>query len=132
FPEAEILATKKFVPLIAHDVRVPFAPNFVLRRKTKTNKVKIGAAMLRYEKRKALLPEAAAYQTSIILGILRGQPTDDGSEPDPALCIVVDAYKGIIYQAPGNATSRFHNVKAACNSIAERWPAIKPPPGAIL
>jgi hypothetical protein len=34
--------------------------------------------------------------------------------------------------APGSAITMFANMKAACQTIAERWPNVPPPKGAIL
>jgi hypothetical protein len=44
----------------------------------------------------------------------------------------LDAYMGKCHEAPGNAIYLFKEMKAACASISERWPAIKPPKNAVL
>ena len=55
-----------------------------------------------------------------------------GEVPEKKLCVTVDAFAGKSYPAPGDAASRFKNMQAACESIAERWDNVKPPEGAIF
>lgn len=131
-PHGERLPAKKIPPLDLHGVAIPYDIGFMLRRVTKTNKVKIGAAMVRYRKGKALKKENALFQSALILSALRKQGTEDGSEPDPELCLTIDAYTGASYSAPGDSVTRFANTKAACETIAERWPNIQPPPNAVF
>lgn len=45
---------------------------------------------------------------------------------------VMDAVTGTCHDAPSNAIYLFNEMKAACATITERWPAIKPPKSAIL
>lgn len=49
---AELTVPPTLVPLMLHGVKVTFTPQIMLRRITKTNKVKSGALMLRYAKGK--------------------------------------------------------------------------------
>jgi hypothetical protein len=88
--------------------------------------------MLRYAKGKALKPEVAAYQSAAAFGLLCEIADEEGAEPDKPLCLTLDAYSGNIHPAPGASPSMFANMKAACQTIAERWPNIGPPAGAIL
>ena len=57
---------------------------------------------------------------------------EEGAEADRAIYVTLDAYTGILYPAPGASASMFANMKAACQSIGERWPNIKPPKGAVI
>jgi hypothetical protein len=131
-PDAEILAGRTFPTLNINGVKVTFAPDLILRRLTRTNKLKRGAVMLRYAKGKPLAAEIGAYQSSAIFALLGEHKDEEGSLPEKPLCITLDAYTGKTYPAPGTAASNFANMKAACKSIAERWPNIPPPEGAIL
>jgi len=63
-PNAEVLNPKQFAPMMLHGVRAPFEPVALFRRLTSTNKVKMGAAMLRYAKGTALKPQVADYQSA--------------------------------------------------------------------
>jgi hypothetical protein len=44
----------------------------------------------------------------------------------------LDAHSAIAHEAPGNATYLFKEMGATCANLVERWPAIKPPSGAVL
>lgn len=131
-PKAEFLEAGICPPLDIEGVRVRIDLRFRVRRLTKTNKVRLGGAMLRYAKGKPLSPEVAAWQSSIIHGYVNNEHTDEGAAAEKALCLTIDAHAGICHPAPGNAAARFKNIRAACQSIAERWDAIQPPPGAVL
>ena len=63
---------------------------------------------------------------------LRADPVNDGVDAEKKLCVVVDVYSGVVRQAPTNAVYLYNEMDAACASIAERWPAIQPPAGAVL
>lgn len=88
--------------------------------------------MLRYAKSTALDPEIGNHQSALIFGYIKERPIADASEPEKALCITLDAYAGELYAAPGNSVYLCKEMAAACASIAERWPAVKPPPGAVV
>ena len=131
-PDADRLPTHEFAPLTLNGVKVTFFPQLLLRRVTKTNNVKTGALMLRYGKNSPLPPTVGGFQSSAIFGYLRTLEETDKTEAERALCITLDAHAGKCHQAPGNAIYLFKEMKAACATIAERWPAIKPPKNAIL
>lgn len=131
-PKAEIFPTEKFGPIHLNGVRVSFNPQLLLRRNTKTNKVKSGAIMLRYAKGKSLSKTVAGYQSAGIFGYMRTLDDEKMEEAERELCITLDAYAGRLYEAPTNATYLFKEIKAACATISERWPAIKPPKNAVL
>jgi hypothetical protein len=44
----------------------------------------------------------------------------------------LNAHAAIAHEAPGNATYLFKEMAATCANLVERWPAIKPPTGAVL
>ena len=132
WPKAELLPAGKPSHITLNGVKITVGLHWRLRRTTKTNKVKEGAAMLRYAKGKALAIEAAAYQSAFLLGYLEDTSVDQTIEPEGKLCLTVDVYTGVCHPAPTNSVSRYQNMKAACASIAEQWPNIKPPPDAVL
>jgi hypothetical protein len=131
-PDADRLPTQAFAPLMLNGVKVTFSPQLLLRRVTKTNKVKTGALMLRYGKNSPLPPMVGGFQSAAIFGYLRTLEEADKTEAERALCITLDAHAGKCHEAPGNAVYLFNEMKAACATIAERWPAIKPPKNAVL
>lgn len=130
FPDAEILSPGKPPALELNKVRVTFDLAFRLERVTRTNKLKLGAAALRYQKGKALKDAEAEWHGALIHGYLARTSID--GDPEHQLCMTVDAYSGILHPAPTDAVSRFKNAEAACANIAERWEKIPPPKGAIL
>lgn len=87
---------------------------------------------MRYAKGKSLSPEVGEWQSAILFGLLSLPGAAEANEPELKLCLTIDAHAGICYAAPTNAVSRFNNAEAACATIAERWPNIPPPPGAVL
>ena len=87
--------------------------------------------MLRYAKGKPLAAAVGDNQSAAIFGLL-SMSKSEGLEADKTICITLDAATGKVFPAPGAAGSIFANMKAACASIAERWPNIKPPKGAVI
>jgi hypothetical protein len=88
--------------------------------------------MLRYAKGKALPPTVGGFQSAAAFGIFKEYDPEEGAEADKSICVTLDACTGQLYPAPGAAVSMFANMKAACQTIAERWPNIKPTRGAIF
>ena len=131
-PEAEILPGNVFPPLKINGVRVRFSPNLLLRRIGKNNKQWRGAFMLRYAKGVSLPPAVGGYQSAAAFGLLKEYLPEEGSDVDKSICVTLDAFTGGLYPAPGSSVTMFANMKAACLTIAERWPNIKPPEGAVL
>jgi hypothetical protein len=131
-PNAEILPGKSFPAFKVNGTKLKFSPQLLLRRIDKTNKQRNGAFMLRYAKGKALDPAIGNYQSAAAFGIFKDYLKDEGSEPDRSICVTFDTVTGILYPAPGNAVTMFANMKAACQTIAERWPNIPPPKGAVI
>jgi hypothetical protein len=109
-PDAELSPGKTFPTLRINGVKITFAPDLMLRRLTRTNKLKRGALMLRYAKGKPLAAEIGAYQASAIFGLLGVHKEEEGLEPEKALCLTLDAFTGKAYSAPGNAASNFANM----------------------
>lgn len=99
---------------------------------TRTNKPKSGAVFFRYAKGKSLNVKAAEYQSAFIFSYLSKFPFQEGATPDPKLCITFDVYAPATHEAPGNAIYLYKEIAAVCAGIAERWPAIRPPPNAVL
>lgn len=127
------MAAGRHGPITLSGVKVSAEIHFRLCRiVTKSNEVRVGAGMLRYAKNRPLNPKAAAWQSAFLLGYLCITGVDPSETPEAKLCIPVDAFSGVDYPAPGSAANRFKNMKAACESIAERWDNIQPPRGAVL
>jgi hypothetical protein len=130
-PNAERSPGKKH-QFVINGVNVRLTTDLMFQRLTRTNKVLRGGLMLRYAKGRALKPETALFQSAAIHGLLCQLDDVQGAEVDKSLCITLDVYSGIAHPAPGASVSMFKNIEAACASIAERWPNIKPPKDAVL
>lgn len=131
-PKADVLPGKKGVSLTLHGVKVPVEVNLRLRRMTKTNELRVGYGALRYAKGKPLNEGVGQWHAAILFGALNEIGPEEGEAAEPKLNVVIDVWTGKVHCAPGNAVTRFNNAKAACAGVAERWPNIKSPPGAIL
>ncbi len=131
-PNANLSIAPKWEPQKINGVKLRFSPHILLDRTGKKNQNQRGALMFRYAKNTPLNPIIAAYQSAAIFGILRDISDKDAEEVDKPLCVTVDAFTGTVYPADGKAATSYLNMKAALASIAERWPNIKPPPGAVL
>jgi hypothetical protein len=131
-PDADILAPGTAPALMLNGVRVTAEIHFRLRRLTKTNKIRVGAGMLRYAKGKRLPPIVAEWQSAFIFGYLGRIGTEDGAEVERNLCLTLDAFTCNAQPAPTDSVRRFQNMEAACATIAERWPNVAPPPNAVL
>lgn len=131
-PDAEIYPANGSSSFVVDGVKVTYTPLLLLSRLTKTNKLKIGAIMLRYARGKPLANEAALNQSAAIFGFTKKVEEEQAAEADKTLCLTIDAYSGIAHEAPGKAVYMFNQMKAACATIAERWPNIAPPPKAVF
>lgn len=131
-PDAEMLPPGKSLSVVVAGVKVPVELHARMTRTTKTNKVKSGLVALRYTKGKPLNSMVGAYQSSFLFGVLGEVGSNDNSAPEHKLCLTIDGYAGVAHAAPGDATTRYKNMKAACAGIAERWTNLKPPEGAIF
>jgi hypothetical protein len=131
-PKAEILAPGPHPVILINGVKVAPELHFRFLRVTKTNESRIGAGMLRYQKGKALPPATAAWQSVILLGYLSSTNPDDSQIPEGKLCVTVDAYSAAVHAAPSDAKRKYSQAESACETIAEWWPGIKPPPNSTL
>lgn len=132
-PPGDLLPGSGFPPLSVNGVKVAFKPALLLSRvNPKTNKIQRGAIMFRYAKGKALAQSVAEYQSAAIFGILQSHADKDATEIDKSLCLTFDVYSGYFHKAPGASATMWANMRAACESIAERWPNIKPPKNSVL
>ena len=130
-PDAEILAPGKSSTTTLNGVKVNVQVLFRLRRITKTNKVRVGIGTLRYAKGKVLSPEVGEWQSAFMFGYLSQIGMED-ADPEHKLCVTLEAHAGVSHSAPTDSIRRFHNMEAACASIAERWSNIPPPLNAVL
>jgi hypothetical protein len=131
-PKAAVLPAGESPPFDLNGVEVTVELHFRLQRAARNNTLRTGAGMLRYAKNRALPRASGEWQAAFLLGYLRALDTAPGEEPDGKLCLVLDAQTGALHPAPGDAVRRFGQMAAACASIAERWPNIAPPAGAVL
>jgi hypothetical protein len=105
---------------------------FRLRRVTKNNQIKIGAAAFRYSKGKPLKPETANWQSAFLLGYLGEAMVEVDASPESKICLTLDMFSGTVHPAPTDSITRCKNMQAACVAIAERWENIKPPANAVF
>ncbi|WP_370675560.1 hypothetical protein [Pleomorphomonas sp. PLEO] len=133
-PPGELLAAGPALKLGTHGVDITADLAFRLRRVTRTNKIKVGASMLRYAKGKPTKPDVCIMQASLLFGILNlpGFLPESAAESDRGLCLVIDAFAGIAHVGAGDAVRKFANAEAACEMISNAWESIQPPTGAVF
>lgn len=132
-PTCDLAQGSVFPPVRINGVRIAFSPQLLLEKvNLKTNKVQCGALMLRYAKGKSLSTAVAEYQSAAIFGLMQMHADKDASDIEKGLCLTLDAYSGEWHKAPGASATMWANMKAACESIAERWPAIKSPKNSVV
>lgn len=131
-PDAEYIIIDSLPSITLNGTKVTFSPQALASRVTRRNTLKSGALMLRYAKNEPLPTEVGLWQSSFMFGYLTKYPLDETSQPEKALCLTLDCYLGVAYQAPGDAIYRFKEMAAASGGIAERWAALKPPAGSVL
>jgi hypothetical protein len=122
----------KFPNYELNGMPVSVNPDVLISRTNRQNKEKIGALMIRYSRGKPLDTEIGAYQSAFLYEYFRQPDFHRHGEAEKQLCITLDAYTAVGHEAPGNATYLFKEMAATCASLAERWPNIKPPKGAVL
>lgn len=132
FPAAERLAPGQCPPVERHGVKITPDIAMRLRRKTATNKIKIGLAALRYAKGKPLKAEIAEWHSAFLYAYLGFVDDTEAADPELKLCLTIDCYSGAVIPAPTNSLTRIKNIDAACAGIAERWDNIQPPPNAVF
>lgn len=103
-----------------------------LRRTMLNNRVRTGLLTIRYARNKPLDQQVGLWQSSLLFGCRKMLDDGDETAAEKKLCLTLDACTGEMIQAPGDALSRFKNMEAACQSIAERWNSVEPPPNAVL
>lgn len=131
-PNVETLPPGQTPAIELNGVRVTFDLALRLERVTRTNKLKVGAAILRYQKGKGLSTKEAEWQSALVHGYLGATSIEGDGEPELALCLTIDAYSGVVCPAPTDSVTRFKNASAACANIAERWDNVPPPENAVL
>lgn len=131
-PGVEFQPGKTYPLAKVHGLKVLFGTNASLRRIGRNNKVRVGAMMFRYAKGKPLALLAAQYQSSAIFGFLKECVVEDGAELDRSLCVTLDGFTGTAHEAPTDAVTKFKDTQAACATIADAWPNVKPPKGAVI
>jgi hypothetical protein len=132
FKDYSYLKSVKFPNYELNGMPVAVTPDVLVTRTTRMNKEKIGALMLRYSKGRALDSKVALHQAAFLYEYFRQPEFHKHGESEKRLCVVLDTYAATPYEAPGNATYLFKEMAATCASLVERWPAIKPPKGAVL
>lgn len=132
FPKAEIAPAPDPFKLDLSGVEVRPDIRLALQRTTKTNRLRTGLLSIRYAKNKPLSEEVGRWQSSLLFACRKMLDGDDEKAAEHKLCVTLDGATGNFIEAPGDAVSRFANMEAACQSIAERWDSIEPPPNAIV
>lgn len=132
FSQYELARPTKFASLIVRGCPVSVQVDVLTSRTDRRNKTKIGAMMFRYSKGKELSEDVAQHQSAFMFEYLRQHPYEKSAEAEKKLCITLDCYSGTEHVAPGNANYLFKEMAAACENLVERWPAIKPPAGAVF
>lgn len=131
-PQAEIAPISEPLKLDLQGVQVNPDYRLSLQRTTKTNRVRTGLIAIRYAKSKPLAEAVGKWQSSLLFACRKMLDGDDENAAEHKLCMTLDAVTGEFICAPGDAVSRFANMEAACQSIAERWDSIESPANAII
>ena len=76
--------------------------------------------------------DVRAYHSSVLFGCCKMIGLQNPTAPEEKLCLTLDCATGRFISAPSDATRRFQNIEAACQTIAEWWGSIEPPEGAIF
>lgn len=130
FPNAEIAPFPEPLKVDLSGVSVNPDIRLAIQRTTTTNRLRTGLVTIRYAKAKPLSEETGKWQSSLLFGCRKMLDGEDDKAAEHKLCLTLDAVTGEFIEAPGDAVSRFANMEAACQSIAERWDSIEPPPNA--
>lgn len=99
---------------------------------TKTSKVRVGRASLRYSKNNPLRMDAALWQSVITYSYLIDTRINPEQETEQQICRNIDAGIGRPYFGPTDSKSRFENAEVAWETIAQQWHRIPDPPGAVF
>ena len=113
-------------------VKINVEIHLLLQRYVKSNRTKIGLAILRYSKGSSLNPLEAHWHASFLHEFWKSRNTKSNVDVEKKLCLVIDAYSGRRYETPGNSRSRYLNMEAACKTIRDQWSNIQKPSHAIL
>jgi hypothetical protein len=99
-------------------VRIVVTPDIcVLERGTER---RIGAVKFHFPRTQRLSQGALQYAATLLFHYLQKQ----GDTPQRRECIAVDVFSERYESAPTAMRDRLKDVEAACEEIAERWPAI--------
>lgn len=131
-PKADFAPGLDLPSLTIAGIRVTMRVGMLLRRTTRTNKLKTGALIYRYQKGKPLKPTLGAATSAGILGFLKQSGTTENAEPEQRLCVTFCGTAVKAYSAPTNSVELWNEMKAACATIRDMWPNIPPPTGAVL
>lgn len=131
-PNAEILPFNEDFKININGVDLNPEIKLALQRTTTTNRLRTGLLTIRYAKNKPLDQEVGLWQSSLLFGCRKMIDTEDDTAAEQKLCVTLDACTGKMIEAPSDALSRFQNMEAACQSIAERWASVGPPDQAIF
>tara|TARA_R110002020_G_scaffold105961_1_gene246748 strand:+ start:968 stop:1717 length:750 start_codon:yes stop_codon:yes gene_type:complete len=132
-PSSDVEPAKLLTPAIIGGVEVPVETHLRFRRLMKgSNRVRIGALMLRYEKGSALPESTGLWQSALLFGYIERHANTGDATPEHKLCVTLDVWTGKAYEAPSDSISRFNEAEAACATIAAAWDKLEPPTGAIL
>jgi hypothetical protein len=81
---------------------------------------RVGAAKFHFARTEPLTVEALQYVSSLLLHFVKRK----GDTPRGKACLAVDVFSGVTEAAPKTSRTRIRNLEAACQEIAERWPAL--------
>lgn len=131
--KAELLPPKKVPEVYISGVLIKVETFAAFRRFMRgSNRERMGALMLRYAKGETLPASVGDWQSAILFGYLKKYGNTHPATPEEKLCVTLCAVSGQAHEAPSKSTDMFNEAEAACATISEAWPNIKPPDGAIL
>ncbi len=131
-PKATVMPEAISKGYVINGVKVSPQISFQFSRVNKNNKVRIGGCAIRYAKGKTLPEDVAQWQSAFMFGFLGVTNDPDAKTPELKLCLTIDAHAGKAHEAPTDSVTRFNEMKATCATVAEWWPNVEPPKGAII
>jgi len=112
---------RRALGLVIEGVKVSVFPTATLAAPGKRGSIERGALLLVYRKEAAL----DVHGGKVVAEILRRAIVRAGAiNVAPRLCIVVDVFGGMAFEAPARNRRLTMEIESACREIAIRWPMI--------
>jgi hypothetical protein len=118
--------------LVLEAVEISVRPDVVITAVNRNQDQLVGGLLSYFSKdadredRQAVRQEMGLTAATLIHEYASQHLTAQG-EPTKRLCLSLDVFGRNVHVAPTSSVRRMENIRAACRSIASRWPSITPP-----